>query len=142
VDGGSGWDTLLFEGSSLTLDLAQMGLRVKGFEAFDLNNQSNNASTDPLGLFIGLTQGNTLKLRLSDVLSEPDAISQGSQRMTIMGDSSSTVVLDGTSSLAGSNWKISGSTAIKGVTYDVYHNTTMGSNTVADLLIQHDVHVI
>jgi len=143
VNGGSGWNTLVFEGSNLTVNLAQMGLRVQGFAQFDLNNQSNNNASDPQGQFLTPSTDNTLALRLSDVLSESNgAVGPSSQHMTILGDTSSTVQLDGSSTLAGTNWVTTGTLTVSGVVFDVYHNSSMGSNTAADLLIQQGVHVV
>jgi len=123
VDGGLGIDTLAFEGKGMTLDLAAYGKRVQGFEKFDL----------------GQSGSNTLKLRLSDVLNEADSLTS-TLHMTISGDSTSTVVL--AEPLGASGWQQSGSQTVNGVTYDVWHNTTMGTNTMADLLIQHGVNVV
>jgi len=142
IDGGGGWNTLVFEKSGLTLDLTQMGLRVQNIGQFDLSNSLHTAAADPRNLFADHTTGNTLKLSLSDVLSENSAASPSSPHMTIWGDGSSTVVLDGTSSLAGSGWMISGWQPIGSETFAVYHNTSMGSSTAADLLIQQGVQVI
>ena len=143
VNGGEGWNTLVFESSDLTLDLSKMGLRVQGFAQFDLNNQSNHANSDPRDGYSNPTSGNTLALRLSDVLSQPNgAVGPNSQHMTILGDGTSTVQLDGTSSLAGSNWVVSGQQSINGVAFDVYYNTAMDASTSANLLIQQGVHVI
>jgi len=88
-----------------------------------------------------------LQLRLSDVLSEANGtVGQSTQHLTIFGDNHSTVQLDGTttaSGLAAAGWAISGpQQTIGGVTFDVWHNSSMGSNTVADLLIQHNVIVV
>jgi hypothetical protein len=150
VNGGAGWNTLVFEQSGLTLNLTQMGQRVQNFGTFDLDNQSNNSTTDPRGQFKGETTGNTLQLSLSDVLSENGALNAANQsgthtlanpgHMTILGDANSTVQLDGTNSLAGSNWSSTGTQVIGGITFDVYHNST--ANTLADLLIEQGVHVI
>jgi hypothetical protein len=160
VNGGAGWNTLVFEGSNLTLNLTQMGQRVQNFGTFDLDNQSNTASTDPgnpatgeaPGQFVGTTQNNTLQLSLSDVLSENGVLSVANQsgtpsmanpgHMMILGTSASnaTVQLDGTTSLTGSNWSNTGTQTINGITFDVYHNST--ANTLADLLIEQGVRVI
>jgi hypothetical protein len=159
INGGEGWNTLVFEGSNIFLNLGQMGLRVQGFQQFDLNNQSNNTSTDPRGdhQFTGTTTGNTLSISLADVLSEANA-SAGTtstasatsaagltttQHVTILGDASSTVALDGSSSLGTTQWAISGGTqTINGVVFNDYHNSVMGTATYADVLIQQGVHVI
>jgi len=127
VNGGAGWDTLVFEQSGITLNLSSMGAKVQGFEQFDLNNQSN-AGAAP-------TQNNTLTLSLADVLSLPNPASP-SQHLTIMGDHMSTV------NLADANWASSGTQTLGGVSYDVWHNTAQGSNVVADLLIQQGVCVL
>jgi hypothetical protein len=142
LNGGGGWNTLVFEGAGITLDLSSMELRVRNFGQFDLNNQSNNASADPRGLFTGATAGNTLQLSLSDILSENGAPGPSTRLMTILGDASSTVQLDCTTDLSASHWAITGATTINGALFDVYHNATMNSNTMADLLIQHGIHVI
>jgi hypothetical protein len=142
INGGGGWNSLVFEQSGLTLDLTQMGLRVQNIGQFDLSNSLHTSAADPRNLFSDPTTGNTLKLSLADVLSENGAAGPSSQHMTILGDSSSTVVLDNTSSLAGSGWMMTGSQAVDGTNFDVYHNMSMGSNTAADLLIQHGVQVI
>jgi hypothetical protein len=39
-------------------------------------------------------------------------------------------------------WQDTGTSTVNGVLYDVYHNTAEGTNTAADLLIQHGIHVI
>jgi hypothetical protein len=128
VNGGAGWDTLVFEKSGITLNLTSMGARVQGFEQFDLNNQSN--------IGMARTSGNTLELRLSDILSQPNPPSS-SQNLSILGDANSTVHLNDT------GWAKSGATQlIGGVSFDVWHNTAQGSSTAADLLIQQGVHVI
>jgi hypothetical protein len=142
LNGGGGSNTLVFEGSGLTLNLTQLGLRVQNFGQFDLNNQSHTAASDPRGLFSGPTTGNILLLKLSDVLSENGAPGPTSPHMTILGDGTSTVQLEGSTSLSGSNWAQNGTATVNGVLFDVYHNSTMGNNTIADLLIQHGVQVI
>jgi hypothetical protein len=130
----------------MTLNLTQMGARVQGHEQFDLNNQSNNAASDPRGLFTGTTEHNTLELSLSDILNEPNGVvKQGTQHLTVLGDSSSTVQLDGTSdaaSLAAAGWSSAGTQTVGGITFAVWHNSTMSGDTAADLLIQQGVHVI
>jgi hypothetical protein len=145
VSGGNGWNTLVFEGSNIFLNLTQMGLLVHGFMEFDLNNQSNNTATDPRGLFIGEKSGNTLSLGLSDVLSQAnDTVTGSTQHMTILGDSGSTVALEGSTSLSTTQWATNSTYTdpVSHIVFDVYHNTTMGSSTVADLLIEQGVHVI
>jgi hypothetical protein len=143
VNGGEGWNTLVFEQSNLNVDLTQMGSRVQGFGQFDLNNQSNTAASDPKGLFSDAAVSNTLALRLSDVLSESNGTTGANgKHMTILGDATSTVQLEGSATLAATHWVVTGQQTVDGVTFDVYHNTTMGANTLADLLIQQGVHVI
>jgi len=134
IDGGGGQNTLVFEASNLTLDLTQMGLRVQNITQFDLNNQSHSAAADPKNLFADATTGNTLKLTLADVVRESDGVA--SAKMSILGNSSSTV------DLTDAGWAIASTQNTGGVNFDVYHNAAMGSNTVADLLIQQGVHVI
>ena len=139
VSGGYGTDTLALEGSNLTLDLTALGYRVSGFERFDLNNQVNHANagvSDPSGQFTALTQGNTLKLSLAEVLLQLDNPYYPIQHVTILGDTTSTV------NLTDANWSSNGTQTIDGVSYDLWHNAAQGSNTVADLLIQQGVHVL
>jgi hypothetical protein len=143
LNGGAGWNTLVFEQSNLKVDLAQMGLRVQGFGQFDLNNHSNTAASDPKGSFTGATTSNTLALRLADVLSESNGTTGANgKHMTILGDATSTVQLEGSTTLSGSGWAVTGQQSVDSVTFDVYHNAKMGASTAADLLIQQGVHVI
>jgi hypothetical protein len=147
LNGGNGWNTLVFEHSGLTLNLTAMGLKVQGFAAFDLSNQLNNPATDPSGKFTGATTGNMLELRLADVLQESNGnVGLSTQHMTIMGDASSVVQLltaDGaiTTNASQAGWAISNTTTVNGVNYDVWHNSA-ANGTVADLLIEHGVTVI
>ena len=155
IEGGLRWDTLAFEGSNITLDLTAMAGRVHGFEQFDLNNQLNRANStasDPRGQFTTLTHGNTLKLSLADVLSQPDTLSKkygglsdgSDNHLSIRGDDSSTV------NFTDSGWAKSGelSTTTIGdgtlvwTNFDVWHNAAQGASTAGDLLIQQGVHVI
>ncbi|CAB3778414.1 hypothetical protein LMG27177_00599 [Paraburkholderia fynbosensis] len=128
VDGGLGVDTMKFEASGLSLNLTDYGTRVKGIENFDLGNSGQG------------TGGNALSLRLSDVLNMPDSLSS-TVHMTISGDSSSSVTLAEGTGTGSAQWQVTGTTTVNNVAYDVYHNTSMGSNTVADLLIQHGIQV-
>jgi hypothetical protein len=165
VNGNEGWNTLVFEGKGINLNLATQGLAVENFQQFDLNNQENTTTTDPQGKFTGLTTGNTLSLRLSDVLSEGNVdnqLSPGSSSiaahtaMTIMGDSSSTVQLltstgapstvtstasDGTATATSSGWAIAGSQNIGTVSYDLWVNSA-DTTKASELLIQHGINVI
>jgi hypothetical protein len=132
-------DTLVFEGSGITLNLKEMGLRVQGFEQFDLNNSTHTAAGDPDGQYTAQTHDNTLALRLSDVLSQMgDA--PNAQHMTILGDAASHSTVD----LLDSGWVKTGAiqAAVNGALCDVWHNQTMGANTAADLLIQQGVLVV
>jgi len=109
---------------------------VQNFGLFDLNNQTNNAATDPMGLFTGLTSNNTLQLKLSDVLTENGALGPLSPKMTILGDDTSTV------DLLDAGWVKTNSTeTVGGALCDVWHNDAMKANTMADLLIQQGVGV-
>jgi len=132
INGGGGTDTVVFEASGIKLNLAEMKLKVQNIEQFDLNNQTNTATTDPHGTATGLTTGNALELRVTDVLSQMSDAPSG-QRMTVLGDNTSTVILDG------SYWMSTGMTAAGGLNFTVWHNATMGANTAADLLIQQGV---
>ncbi|WP_171049448.1 Ig-like domain-containing protein [Pseudomonas nicosulfuronedens] len=128
VDGGLGIDTLKFEASGLQLDLTSYGTRVKGFEIFDLGSSQEGSGN------------NTLSLRLADVLKQVDTTSAEVPNLMIKGDGSSTVDLAETVGSGG--WEVSGSKNVNGVDYDIWHNASMGSNTNADLLIQHGINVV
>ncbi|WP_313465982.1 beta strand repeat-containing protein, partial [Pseudomonas nitroreducens] len=128
VDGGLGIDTLKFEASGLQLDLTSYGTRVKGFEIFDLGSSQEGSGN------------NTLSLRLSDVLKQVDTTSVEVPNLMIKGDGTSTVDLAETVGSGG--WEVSGSKTVNGVDYDIWHNASMGSNTNADLLIQHGINVV
>ena len=132
VDGGLGIDTLVADASNLTLDLSQLGLKVQGFENFDLGTGAANT-------------GNTLKLRLTDVLSQQSSFGSGNGSGTgqghlrVTGDSGDTVQL-----LHGSDsWSVSGSTSVGGVNYSIYHNSNLvPANTLGDIWIQQGITVI
>ena len=113
------------------------------FAQSELNSQSHTAASDPKGLFTDVAAGSTLALRLSDVLSESNGtVGANGKHMTILGDATSTVQLDGSATLAATNWAVTGQQTVGGVTFDVYHNTAMGASAAADLLIQQGVQVI
>jgi len=77
------------------------------------------------------------------VLSESNGtVGANGKHMTILGDATSTVQLDGSATLAATNWVVTGQQAVGGVTFDVYQNTAMGASAAADLLIQQGVQVI
>jgi hypothetical protein len=130
VDGGLGIDTLVVDASNITLDLAALGLKVKGFENFDLGTGA-------------ATKGNALKLRLSDVLNQQSSTGTvngtGQGHLRVTGDSDDTVQL-----LHGSDkWSNTGSRTVDGVNYNIYHNSTMDSaNTLGDIWIQQGISVI
>ncbi|MFL9667796.1 Ig-like domain-containing protein [Variovorax sp. AB1(2024)] len=130
VDGGLGIDTLVVDASNITLDLAALGLKVKGFENFDLGTGAAN-------------KGNALKLRLSDVLNQQSSTGTvngtGQGHLRVTGDSDDTVQL-----LHGSDkWSNTGSRTVDGVNYNIYHNSTMDSaNTLGDIWIQQGISVI
>ena len=130
VDGGLGIDTLVVDASNITLDLAALGLKVKGFENFDLGTGAAN-------------KGNALKLRLSDVLNQQSSTGTvngtGQGHLRVTGDSDDTVQL-----LHGSDkWSNTGSRTVDGVNYNIYHNSTMDSaNMLGDIWIQQGISVI
>jgi hypothetical protein len=78
------------------------------------------------------------------VLSDAQALtSTGSAtQISIQGGGAVTTVhlAEGVGNGAG-QWQETGTAAVNGVLYDVYHNTAQGSNTAADLLIQHGISV-
>ncbi|MGJ7505097.1 Ig-like domain-containing protein [Variovorax sp. ZT5P49] len=130
VDGGLGIDTLAIDSSNVTLDLSQLGLKVKGFENFDLGRGAGNT-------------GNVLKLRIADVLSQQSSTGTGNGagqgHLRVTGDASDTVEL-----LRGSDsWSNTGTTNVGGVNYSIYHNSTLpAENTLGDIWIQQGVTVV
>ncbi|WP_426391353.1 Ig-like domain-containing protein [Variovorax sp. R-27] len=130
VDGGLWIDTLAIDSSNVTLDLSQLGLKVKGFENFDLGRGAGNT-------------GNVLKLRIADVLSQQSSTGTGNGagqgHLRVTGDASDTVeLLRGTDS-----WSNTGTTNVGGVSYSIYHNSTLpAENTLGDIWIQQGVTVV
>jgi hypothetical protein len=119
VAGGTGTDTLALAGSGMNLDLAAYGNRVQGFERFDLSSG-----------------GNTLHLRLSDVLNEPESTAELGH-LEVKGGALSTVdLVDG-----GGTWSDVGDQTVGGVTYDVWHHSAM-TNTLGDVWIQQGITVL
>jgi hypothetical protein len=167
VNGGAGFNTLVFEGSNMNVNMTSMSTQVLSITQFDLSNLLNNASTDPgapdpkTGLpsgtqqYVGATHGNTLVLTLNDVVglvsemkgvSSQNKVISGStsaNHITILGDASATVDLDQGWTQAGTDtinvWN--GYSYTTGLVFDVYHNSSMGANTSADLLIEHGVNL-
>jgi hypothetical protein len=123
VDGGLGIDTLTLAGtSSLSLNIAEYGNRVKGFEKFDL------------GVSDGV--GNNLSLRLSDVLNETSSSVLG--HMEVTGGAGDTVQLNGTGT-----WTTATTATATGITFDVYHNSNLdAANKLGDVWIQQGMAVL
>jgi hypothetical protein len=115
VEGGAGIDTLRFDFSSQTLDLATMGNKVKGFEHFDLGSG-----------------GNTFKLRLGDVINQSDETGVGT-KMMISGTSGT---VDLAEVIGAGGWSNTGNTTVNGQTYNIYHHAGVGSSDLHDVLIQ------
>ena len=113
IDGGGGFDTLVLDGSGMTLDLTTPGVasRVQNIERIDLGGH-----------------GNTLALNIHDVLN----MSENSNTLQIVGgaNDSVNVVLDGNSS-----WTPGADQTIGGVIYHTY------INGLANLLIDSDISV-
>jgi hypothetical protein len=120
ADGGQGTDTLKLAGSALDLDLATYGTRIHGFEKFDLGAG-------------GAADANTLRLRLSDVLNEPESTATLGH-LEIKGDSSDALYLTNGST---GTWASTGTTSANGDTYTIYHHSTMAAgNTLGDVWVQ------
>ena len=103
IDGGLGIDTLVMDGKSMHIDLSAFGLKIQGFEKFDLG-----------------AGGNTLALSASDVLA-------GGARDMVMADGKVQMLVNGANgdvNLLGGNdgWTQDHSTTVSGVTYSVYTN--------------------
>ncbi|WP_350308473.1 Ig-like domain-containing protein [Acidovorax cavernicola] len=118
VNGGLGIDTLVMDGKAMHIDLSAAGLKVQGFEKFDLG-----------------AGGNALSLSTDDVLA-------GGARDMVTADGKVQMLVngaDGEVNLIGGNadWTGSGSTTVSGVTYEVYTNLA----GTAELLVEDKVHV-
>ena len=119
IDGGSGTDTLVLNGSNINLDLTSLGMKVEHIEIFDLGKAGNNTIT------LDLKEA----LKVTDK-PEDDLLIKGS-----VGDRVNLVHGQG------DIWDVSGQREVNGVTYDVYHNSSTGSSTLGDVLIQQGLHV-
>jgi hypothetical protein len=118
IDGGLGTDKLVLAGSGLSLNLPDEGLAVQGIEQFDLGNG-----------------GNTLTLRLADVIQMPDTVGAPGH-MVISGGATDTV------DLVEANWSNTGTTTVmNGQTYDLWSNASL-SGTKDDVWIQQGVAVV
>lgn len=119
IDGGSGTDTLVLNGSNMNLDLTSLGMKVEHIEIFDLGKAGNNTIT------LDLKEA----LKVTDK-PEDDLLIKGS-----VGDRVNLVHGQG------DIWDVSGQREVNGVTYDVYHNSSTGNSTLGDVLIQQGLHV-
>ena len=122
IDGGSGFDTLVLDGSGMTLDLTASGTsgRVHGIERIDLTGSGSNA----------------LVLNIRDVLN----ISDTSNQLFVMGNAGDSV----TSTAQGWARDISAPPVVDhGVTFDSY--TLLGAHYrlgMANLLVEQQVTVL
>jgi hypothetical protein len=120
IDGGAGLDTLLLAGTHQTLDLTSLGLKVQNIEIFDL----------------GKTGTNSLVLNLHEALTITD---KPEDDLIIKGADGNQVTLTGNNE---STWSTTGQREIDGLTFDVYHNSSLDSaNTLGDVLVQHGIQV-
>ena len=97
IDGGTGLDTLLFNGSGESLDLTNISnLRYEGIEKLDLTGTGNN----------------TLSLNIHDVLDLPDKsnvfLNDNTKQILILGNAGDTVNSTGQGWVAGTNVSIDG----------------------------------
>ena len=120
IDGGTGVDTLLLAGTNQHLDLTLLGLKVEHIDIFDLGNSGTNS----------------ISLNLHEALSAKD---NPTDEVIIKGGEGSLVNLHiGTDGA----WNETGQRTVDGLTFDVYHNTSIeASNTLGDVLVQHGLHV-
>ncbi|WP_114195382.1 Ig-like domain-containing protein [Edaphovirga cremea] len=120
IDGGAGLDTLMLAGTHQTLDLTSLGLKVENIEIFDL----------------GKTGTNSLVLNLHEALTITD---KPEDDLIIKGADGNQVTLTGNNE---STWSTTGQREIDGLTFDVYHNSSLDSaNTLGDVLVQHGIQV-
>ena len=120
VNGGSGTDTLVFDGQGLDINLSVMKTKVISFEKFDLGQG-----------------GNSLTVKLDDVLrmGETDLMfKDGKKQLVVNGDSSGNVDLVKT----GVDWTESSATGSDGHAYKVYSSGT-GELWVEDHVQVHQI---
>ena len=118
IDGGLGIDTLVMDGKAMHIDLSAFGLKVQGFEKFDLG-----------------AGGNTLALSANDVLANgvrDMATTDGKVQMLVNGANGEVNLLGGND-----DWAQGGNATVGGVTYSVYSNLA----GTAELLVEDKVHV-
>ncbi len=119
IDGGSGLDTLRFDGAGESLDLTNISnLRYQGIERFELTGTGNNS----------------LDLDIRDVLALPDAanafLAVGTKQVLVDGDSGDTVNFDGVDLNLVLDTKV-----FNGETY----NSVMAEGIAGELLIHQDL---
>jgi len=125
VSGGTGTDTLAFESGNISLNLANVGSKVQGFEIFDLGTAASS------------TAHNSLSLRAADVLTQLSG-DAASIHLEVKGESTDTVHLLATTS--SSSWAQTGTQTAGGITYNVYHDASF-NNTAADVWVQQGIAV-
>ncbi|MDP9908854.1 hypothetical protein J2W27_000947 [Variovorax boronicumulans] len=121
IDGGLGIDTLVMDGTAMRIDLAAFGLKLQGFEKFDLG-----------------AGGNSLALHTSDLLASGmrDMVTaDGKVQMLVNGANGDVNLLGG--SAGDDGWSQGGNATVGGVTYSVYTNLA----GTAELLVEDKVHV-
>ena len=112
IDGGTGIDTLLIQGSNITLDLSGVaGTQIVGIEKIDITGDGDNA----------------LAINYTDLL----ALSDTSDTLYITGNGGDTVTLSAET--------FTGSATVDGVIYNTYD---MGGTAGADIWIQQDIRVL
>nr|BFD40923.1 Ig-like domain-containing protein [Pseudomonas sp. FFPRI_1] len=126
IEGNGGIDTLRLTGSDQVLDLSQLKTRLSSIENFDITG----------------TGDNTLKLSLGDVLEQGATgmyISSNSIQVAVRGDAGDVVQLSDLlpNGMDGGSWVHNSRIIASGITYEVYHNSTMN----ADLLVEAGVTV-
>lgn len=118
IDGGAGTDTLALDGVNLVLNLINGVSQIHNIEIIDLGQSGTNSVT--LDVHEALT--------LTDK-PEDDLLIKGSN-----GDQVN--LKHGNSDI----WSVTGQREVDGVQFDVYHNSGQ-NDTLADVLIQHGLHV-
>ena len=112
IDGGTGIDTILIQGSNITLDLSGVaGTQIVGIEKIDITGDGDNA----------------LAINYTDLL----ALSDTSDTLYITGNGGDTVTLSAET--------FTGSATVDGVIYNTYD---MGGTAGADIWIQQDIRVL
>nr|WP_260337763.1 Ig-like domain-containing protein [Pasteurella testudinis] len=140
IDGGAGKDTLILTTTTNTHtgtnSITNLGSsQFKGFEVIEMKNSGNSVDIRYSDLLSDTT--NESPLYIKGVAGSKVDLGQNNYNS----DSASSANLSD-SSVRGGSWSKQSTTVVDGVTYDVYHHSTAGTDTSNDVYIQTGIIVI